>query len=339
MGLENSTESLRILLVEDNENDVKAFKRSFKTSRIPHKITLVDRAEKALETLETDAALYDVVVIDHGLPGMNGLELCVALRERSVPLPLVMQTGMGSEKLAVQALKSGVDDYLVKDSSSNYLEILPLHLLKVVRNHRDRQARQKAEDELKNYHIHLERLVEERTADLVRANELLEKEITERKRTEEALRRREMELESQSKYLEEVNSALKVLLSQREQDKKAFKENVLSSVKELVMPYFKDLRKTDLTSQQLTLVNILESNLENIISPFVGNLASRFLNLTPTEIRVAGLIKDGKKNRDIAQMLGLSENTVIFHRANIRGKLKLKNKKANLRSYLLSLNR
>jgi len=87
----------------------------------------------------------------------------------------------------------------------------------------------------------------------------------------------------------------------------------------------------------MTLVGILESNMKEIVSPFVTKLSSRFLSLTPTEIRVASLIKDGKTSKEIASLIHASENTVRSHRFHIRSKLGIKNKKVNLRSYLQSL--
>ena len=201
---------------------------------------------------------------------------------------------------------------------------------------RDISARKKAEEELQKYHGHLEELVAERTDELARANLKLEKEIEERKRIEKALRKREKELQAQSHHLEEVNTALKVLLKQREEDKKELSEIVLSNVQELVSPYLQKVISGRLDTRQRTLVRILETNLNNIISPFISRLTSRLVNLTPVEIRVSGLVKEGKTNKEIAELLLISKNTVLFHRHNIRNKLGLKNKKINLRSHLLS---
>jgi DNA-binding CsgD family transcriptional regulator len=127
-----------------------------------------------------------------------------------------------------------------------------------------------------------------------------------------------------------------VLLKQRSEDKNELQGNVLSNVKELVGPYLDQLKKSRLSTRQQTLLRILESNLNNIVSPFLNRLSTRFLNLTPTEIRVINLIKEGKTNKEIAELLLISKNTVLFHRHNIRGKLNLKNTKINLRTHLLS---
>jgi PAS domain S-box-containing protein len=201
---------------------------------------------------------------------------------------------------------------------------------------RDITARKQAEEALSRYHDQLEDLVQERTAELADANLKLAQEVEERRRAEEQLRKRETELEAQSQHLEEVNTALRVLLKQREGDRKEFQENVLTNVKELVNPYLVRLGRSRLETRQQTMVNILESNLNNIISPFIRKLSSRYYNFTPMEIRIANLVKEGKTNKEMAELLLLSKNTILFHRHNIRKKLGVKNKKINLRSHLLS---
>lgn len=202
---------------------------------------------------------------------------------------------------------------------------------------RDISAQKSAERELRKYHDQLGELVAERTAELAKTNAQLAQEVEERKRAEAQLRKREKELKAQSLHLEEVNTALRVLLKQREDDKKELGEVVLSNVRELIGPYLDRLKKGRLAVVQKALVDILESNLESIISPFTSSLSSRHFNLTPTEIRVANLVKEGRTNKDIAELLLLSKNTILFHRHNIRTKLGLRNNKKNLRSHLLGL--
>jgi len=201
---------------------------------------------------------------------------------------------------------------------------------------RDISTQKRTERELLKYHNQLGELVAECTAELAKANVQLAQEVEDRKRAEAELRKREKELKAQSLHLEEVNTALKVLLKQREADKKELGEVVTSNVCELISPYLNRLKKGRLASVQKALVDILESNLDNIISPFISNLSSRHFNLTPTEIRVANLVKEGKTNKEIAELLLLSKNTILFHRHNIRTKLGLRNSKQNLRSHLLS---
>lgn len=162
------------------------------------------------------------------------------------------------------------------------------------------------------------------------------RDITERRRLEETLRHREVDLEVKSGHLEEVNTALRVLLKHREEDKRELEDKILSNVKKLVVPYLEKLRKSRLSDEQVSYVDILHDHLQDILSPFLRNLGTRHLNLTPKEIQVASLIREGRTSKEIAEVIGVSTRAVDFHRDNIRVKLGIKNKKANLRSYLLS---
>ena len=156
------------------------------------------------------------------------------------------------------------------------------------------------------------------------------RDITARKKTEE-------ELKTKSLNLEEVNAALRVLLKQRDQDKNEMEDKILSNVKKLVLPYIERLKEKRLDDEKKTYLNIIETNLKNIISPFVQKMSSTYSQFTPTEIRVANLIRDGKTIKEIAGISGVSENAVNHHRQNIRNKLGLNKQKANLRTYLMSL--
>jgi len=193
------------------------------------------------------------------------------------------------------------------------------------------------EQKLQKAYESLEQRVEERTEELVRANIRLKREVEERKAIQESLLVKEEELNIKSLSLEEANTALKVLLKRGEQDKNELEEKVLSNIKELALPYLEKLKQSNLNEKQLMYLQILESNLNDIISPFLQKLSSQYLNLTPTEIQVANLVREGKSTKEIADLLHISKRAIEFHRNNIRDKLGLKQAKTNLRSYLLSL--
>ena len=161
-------------------------------------------------------------------------------------------------------------------------------------------------------------------------------DITERKESEKALRTKDNKLELQTKNLEEVNTALKVLLEQREKEKTEIKETLLTNVKRLVLPYIEKLENSRLNDNAQTFVNIIKSNIDDLISPLASNLSSKYFALTPAEIQIADLIKQGKTSKEIASMLNVSPKAVSFHRGNLRKKLGLLNKKINLRTYLQS---
>jgi len=163
------------------------------------------------------------------------------------------------------------------------------------------------------------------------------RDISERKRDEETLRQREEELSIKSRNLEELNTALKVLLKQREEDRKEMEENVLANVKTSLLPYIEKLKKGPLTHHQRACLEILEAQMKKIISPFLHRISQACFDLTPQEIRVADFVKNGNTTKEIADILGISIKTVDYHRDNIRRKLGIKNHHTNLRSFLLKL--
>ena len=162
-------------------------------------------------------------------------------------------------------------------------------------------------------------------------------EITDLKLTEEALRKSQEALIEQKQSLEETNIAMKVLLKQREEDKLELEKKVLNNVKDLVLPYVDKLKNTRLKAKDRTLVEIIDTHLQDIISPLLQRFSNAKILLTPQEMQVAALVKDGKTSKEIADVLNVSETTVNFHRKNLRVKFGLTNKRTNLRSYLMSI--
>ncbi len=157
-----------------------------------------------------------------------------------------------------------------------------------------------------------------------------------REELEERVKERTRELEEKSSDLEELNTALKVLLKKREEDRSELEEKVLFSVKELISPHLEKLKTISLDHQKKTLVEIIESNLNDIISPFAQRMPVKFAKLTPTEIQVANLVKQGKITKEIADFMNVSTKTIDRHRDNIRRKIGINNQKINLRTFLLS---
>jgi len=119
-------------------------------------------------------------------------------------------------------------------------------------------------------------------------------------------------------------------------DRTEIEEKIITNIRQLIEPYIQKLRGTHLDEKQMAFVSIIQSNLADITSPFLSNLAPPYLNLTPTEIQIADLIKQGRDTKEIAALMHLSWRTIKTHRRNIRSKLNLQNRKTNLRSYLMS---
>jgi diguanylate cyclase (GGDEF)-like protein len=134
---------LRILLVEDNEHDRAAFSRALRTS--PFTISVCERTDDALTLLTWVPLKFDLIVVDYNLPGDNGLSLCRALLKRGVPLPVILLTGSGNEQIAVEALRLGVADYIIKDPDEGYLKLLPTRLPQIVQDFRSKEAGRRAD--------------------------------------------------------------------------------------------------------------------------------------------------------------------------------------------------
>ena len=154
---------------------------------------------------------------------------------------------------------------------------------------------------------------------------------------QEDLRLKEAELRGKSDKLEEANVALKVLLDHRDRDLAELEQRITANIKNLVLPYVEKLKDAKMTGRDQVLVDIIEKNLNDIVTPFLNKLSSLHLLLTPQELDVASLVRQGKSSQEIADVIGVSVNTISFHRKNLRKKLGLDNQAKNLRTYLLSL--
>jgi len=134
---------------------------------------------------------YDLVVLDQKLPGKSGLEVLKILSQGERIPPTIMLTGAGDETVAVEAMKLGALDYIVKDVHTRYLDLMPSVIEHVLRRHRWLERRLHAQEELQDTRAKLERCVEMSAAELVIVNEKLLDEIAERKKIEESLRKSE----------------------------------------------------------------------------------------------------------------------------------------------------
>jgi len=162
----------------------------------------------------------------------------------------------------------------------------------------------------------------------------ISKQKKEKDLLEMRVKERTIALEYKTKSLEDVNTALRVLLKKREQDRYDLEEQMSLNVRELVFPYLERLGETRLDDIQKDILQMMASTLKDIVSPFLEKLPLAFLHLTPSEIQVANLVKHGKTTKDIAHILNLSGKTIEFYRKRIRQKVGITNKQINLRTFL-----
>lgn len=256
---------------------------------------------------------FDLILSDIRMPGESGLDLIRYVRSAYPDMAVVMVTAVDDPEEAQAALGFGIYGYVIKPFDKNQIRICVANALR----------RRELELREKDYRRRLEREVREKTADLRRANE--------------ALTGSEAELQRRAAELEEANNALKVMLRIREEDKAALEESILARVKQIVEPLLERLGQTRLDAEQERLAGMLQVNIRELISPFIRELSSPYLGLTPTQIQVANLIKQGKTIKEIALILNLSPNTVMSHRYQIRSKFGLLQKKINLHTFFQSL--
>ena len=240
----------------------------------------------------------DLMLMDIVMPGeLDGISAAAKIN-RELKIPVIFLTAYADEEMIQRAKPIGPFGYVLKPIQEQQI----LAAIEIALHKKNMEQR------LQEAHDLLEQRVEERT----------------------------QELRLKSESLEEMNTALKVLLKKREEDKNELEEKVIYNIKEMVQPFMEKLGRTHLDKRQRTFLEILESNLDDIVSPFAKKLSTRYLNLTPSEIQIADLVKHGKTTKEIAELLSLSTRTIESHRDSIRKKLGIKNQKANLRTHLMS---
>jgi len=146
-----------------------------------------------------------------------------------------------------------------------------------------------------------------------------------------------VQAELHAEELENTNTALRVLLKQVNENKTEMESRVLDNFTRLVNPYLDLLEENLAKTPQQEYIRVIQENIKKITSSFSLNLSSSYLGLSPREIQVADLVRQGRANKEAARILNISVNAVEFHRNNLRKKLGLQNKKINLRTYLLSM--
>jgi DNA-binding NarL/FixJ family response regulator len=283
---------LHVLILEDVPTDAELIKDELgEAGMIFTSRSVKDRAAY-LEAL--DEFCPEIILSDYSLPSFDGLSALKLAMGKCPDVPFIFVSGALGEETAIDLLKQGATDYVLKSRLSRLGPAVTRALQEV-------------------------------------------RERAERKMAEEALKKREQALELISRSLEEANTALKVLLQHREEDKAILEEQVLANVRKLVLPYLENLKHLNLNENQAAQVKMIEGNIKKIVSPFLRNLTSSYLDLTPREIQVANLVKEGKTTKEMTEILNISATAVDFHRKNLRSKFGIKNKKTNLMAFLSSL--
>jgi len=137
------------------------------------------------------------------------------------------------------------------------------------------------------------------------------------------------------KALQEANTALRLVLARIEQEKQEIHRDIKTNVDKILMPILHALA-VQLPLSQKKYTEMIQTNLEEITSPFISRLSFSYHSLTPTEIAICNMIRNGMRTKEIAEIRNVSEATINRHREKIRRKLKITNQDVNLASYLQS---
>lgn len=134
----------RVLYMEDDAAQARLVKKCLERAGY-----LVDVAGDGTSGLaQYEANSYTAVIVDQTMPGCSGLEVLRTMTAHGSPPPTIMVTGTGDEKIAVQAMKLGVSDYLVKDFEGGFVSVLPLVVQRAIDQRRMLMEKQRMEQEL-----------------------------------------------------------------------------------------------------------------------------------------------------------------------------------------------
>ena len=194
-------EPLHILMLEDVETDADLIRRELDREDIAFESRRVTTRDAFLQGLRAFAP--DIILVDYSLPSFDGMTALEIAQERRPQVPVVFVSGAIGEERAIETLKQGATDYVLKDKLSR----LGPAVRRALREADERRARKDAEEALRRAHDELEEKVEERTAELQDANAALKEEIEERKRVERALR------ESEERLTRIIDSAIDAIIS------------------------------------------------------------------------------------------------------------------------------
>lgn len=291
---------------EELQRNVKDWQQTF--DAIPHFVALIS---PGLEFIRLNRAGYESV--GKKLQEVIGKRCCKIVHGKDAPVE-------GCPCLQSKKIRKPAFSELIMNGRYQMATASPVldengELKAFVHTIRDITERKRTEEELRKYHDQLEELVKERTDELKSINE---------------------QLQIEREALERKNIALHEVLGQFEEEKNNLKRQFITNVEQVIIPTLLRLKKSS-RSFQKPIFEMLEKDLREITSPFLETIKHNHTKLSPREMEVCRLIKNGLTSKEIAEALNLSLLTVYKYRELIRKKLQLVNDGTNLRNYLQSL--
>ncbi|CAB1076675.1 hypothetical protein D1AOALGA4SA_4470 [Olavius algarvensis Delta 1 endosymbiont] len=170
----------------------------------------------------------------------------------------------------------------------------------------------------------------------IREIQSIGRDITDLKKAEAALRSSEEALRKKNEALERKNTALIEVLEQIEHQKNQIKRDVTANIDELLFPILEQMAMRDVKSNRED-IDLLKRSLNNLTTSFGRKITRKRLKLSPREIQISNMVKQGLTSKEIASVLKISVHTVGRHRHSIRKKINITHKDRNLNTYLQSL--
>ena len=290
-----------VLVVDDQPANTKILYRFLAGQGLT--VHVLESGEEALEMLTH--TLPDIILLDVMMPGMNGFVTCQKIKAdtRTAAIPVIFLTALDDVEDKVRGFEAGGVDYITK----------PFQKAEVFARLNTQLALQQAFSEIKILSSNLEDRVRERTFELQQSHE---------------------QLEQKTREIEKNNIALRVLVTQYQMAREEFETHMSTRLQKLVFPYLDLLQQKLNGTQEEEYVAIIADHLDFVTESFSKKLTNPGWQLTPREILVADLVKQGKSTKNIGQLLNITARTAERYRNTIRKKIGLTNKKITLHAYL-----
>jgi len=299
-----------VLIVDDQPTNLKVLFSFLQNQNF--EVRVLESGEQTVEMLKH--TLPDIILIDVMMPGMDGFITCRKIKEnkRTAGIPIIFLSALNDTEDKAAGFEAGGIDYITKPFKK-------VEVLARLNSHLSQQKKQRelelALAEIKTLSETLERRVEERTVKLKESNE---------------------QLKQKKEEIEKNSIALKVLLDQYQVTREEIENEMSARLKKLVYPYLTLLQQDTTDEQKEEYLSLIKAHLDIIMASFSKRLDNPTWRLTPREILVADLVKQGKNTKEIGKLLKISFRTAERHRNNIRKKIGLTNKKLSLHAYLCS---
>ncbi len=258
--------------------------------------------KEAIELLNSGG--FSLVITDLFMDGIDGLNILKSARKADPDIMVIIMTGSSDMETALDVIRQNADDYLLKPYVPEEICFKVEKSLKEV----ELKGRIKAQA----------RDLNKITKELSQQRDIIQQQI-----------------EENTLSLRESNAALKVLLDKKEQMQNELEDKMLFNIRELVLPYLDKMKRGTKDEGILTYISIIEANLKDLFAPFEQIMPDTFLSLSPREIKITNLVKLGKTTKDISKIMNLSPRTIESYRNSVRKKIGIKNKRINLRTFLL----